>query len=84
MRRFQSVPASSEHRLFWGWIRFVLGLVQISFALHAVFIWAREGLVWRVAVAAMVASVAAIVSRLLYRGRPDPRIEVSLQDDEVT
>ena len=82
-RRIQSAPISDDHRLLWGWVRLVLGLTQMSFSVTAAYLLAVRGLQWRVGVAALVATVAAIVSRFLYAGRPDPRLTASLDKQGV-
>ena len=76
--RLRSLPASNEHRLLWGWIRLVLGLSQMGFALATVYALAFDGLHWRAGVAALIAAIAAATSRFLYAGRPDPRIEAAV------
>ena len=83
IRRLHSVPVSGNHRLLWGWARLVLGLTQMSFSLTAAYLWVWRGFQWRVGVAVLIASVAAVVSRVLYAGRPDPRLAAKL-DQEST
>jgi hypothetical protein len=82
-KRTLGVPDLRDHRLLWGWIRLVLGLTQMAFAVSAVYLLARDGFHWRMAVSACVAGVAAIASRLLYAGRPDPRLEASLKAENT-
>lgn len=76
------VPASRDHNLLWVWMRLLLGLTQMVFAVTAVYLMASDGFHWRAGVALSVAAVAAAVSRLLYAGLPDPRLEASL-DSEI-
>ena len=52
------------------------------FAVAAVYLMAFDGFHWRAGVALTVAAVAAAVSRLLYKGRPNPTLEASL-DREI-
>jgi len=75
------VPASSDHYWLWVWMRLLLGLTQMVFAVTAVYLMAFDGFHWRAGVALSVAAVAAAVSRLLYAGRADPRLEASLGDE---
>jgi hypothetical protein len=81
IRRLQSVPVSRNHRLLWGWARLLLGLTQMSFAITAAYLFAFRGLQWRVGVAALIATVAAVVSRVFYGGRADPRLAASLDKE---
>jgi hypothetical protein len=83
-RRLPSVPASSDHRWLWGWMRLALGLTQMCFAVVAAYLLAADGPHWRAVVAASVATVAAVASRYLFAGRPDPRLEASLNGETST
>jgi hypothetical protein len=83
IRRFQSVPASRNHRLLWGWARLLLGLIQMSFSITAAYLFAFRGVQWRVGVAALLATAAAVVSRVLYAGGPDPRLAASLDKENT-
>ena len=53
----------------------------MGFAVTAVYLLISNGFHWRAAVAGSVAGVAAGVSRYLYAGQPDPRLEAG-QDIE--
>jgi hypothetical protein len=68
----------------WGWIRLVLGLTQMAFAVTTAYLLAFYGFHWRTAVAGAVAGVAAGASRFLYAGRPDPRLEARLNAEHAT
>jgi len=63
-------------------MRLLLGLTQMVFSVTALCLMAFDGFHWRAGVALFVAAVAAAVSRSLYAGRPDPRLEASL-DSEI-
>lgn len=54
----------------------------MSFSLTAVYVFVYHGFDWRVGVAGLVATVAAVISRLLYAGRPDPRLEEALKQND--
>ena len=84
MRRFRSVPVSSVHRWLWGWMRLVIGLTQIGFALAATYLFVDGGLNWRSGIAVSMSTVATVASRYLFAGRPDPRLEASLKDQSLT
>jgi hypothetical protein len=74
---------ADDHRFSWGWVRLVLGLTQMSFSLTAACVLAFCGLGWRVYAAAAVATLAAVVSRVLYAGRPDPGLETSVRSESA-
>lgn len=78
MRRLPSVPASTDHRLLWGWVRLALGLTQMAFSATTAYLLIAEGFHWRAVVAALVATTATGASRYFFGGRPDPRLEASL------
>lgn len=62
----------TKHKLIWGWLRLVLGWVQISCALIAVVLLIAIGfqlLTWLFFGGAIV---AIITSRLLYHGQSGP------------
>jgi hypothetical protein len=67
----------------WGWIRLLLGLTQMAFAVTTAYLLAFYGFHWRTAVAGAVAGVAAGASRFLYAGRPDPRLEAHLNAEHI-
>jgi hypothetical protein len=77
VRHFPKVAASSDHRLLWGWLRLVLGLTQMAFTVAALLL-IGAGIYGRGIVAASLATAATIASRHLFAGRPDPRLEASL------
>lgn len=77
MKGFPGVPVSSDHRLLWGWIRLVLGLTQMAFTATACLL-IFHGFYGRAVVAIALATAATVISRYLFAGRPDPRLEDSL------
>ena len=77
----RSVPVSSDHRWLWGWMRLLIGLTQMGFALAAAYLLIESGLNWRSAIAASMCTVATVASRYLFAGRPDPRLEASLMGE---
>jgi hypothetical protein len=63
------------HKLLWGWLRLVLGLAQISLSSTGIVLLLMVGFhpaTWAVLVAG---TAATLTSRLLYAGRPDPRLK---------
>jgi hypothetical protein len=66
---------SSKRILYWGWLRMALGVVQMSCALSAAFAIFAVGLqpvTWALVIGAFAATA---LSRLLYRGQPDPNLK---------
>ncbi len=82
-RRFPSVPVSGEHRVVWGWLRLVLGLTQMAFAVTAAGLLISGGVHWPALVAISLTGIAAGASRYLYRGQTDPRLAASLDTEAV-
>jgi hypothetical protein len=78
-RRFSGVAVSGEHRLAWGWMRLVLGLMQMAFAVTAAYLIISGGFHWRALVAGSVAGVAAGASRYFFAGQPDLRLDGDLR-----
>lgn len=67
--------ASTRHKVVWGGLRFFLGLAQMWLAIAGVTLLVMVGLQTVTVVVVIAATVAAVISRLLYRGRPDPNLE---------
>lgn len=65
-------PISPGDRLLWGWIRFALALVQMTFAAAGIYLFLHDGLHWPVVAALAFASFATAISRYLYGGRSGP------------
>lgn len=65
----------ARHKLIWGWLRFFLAFAQISLVPMAVGAGLAVG-PWRITWMFIIgATVAAVISRLIYRGRKDPNLE---------
>lgn len=79
-QKLPSVPASDHHRLIWGWVRLVLGLTQIALTGTAIILLVHGGFTWRAVTALGIAFIATIASRILYKGRYDPRFQVFVKD----
>jgi hypothetical protein len=82
-RRFPSVPVSSEHRAVWGWLRLVLGLTQMAFAVTAAGLLISSGVHWPALVALSLTGIATGASRYLYRGQTDPRLAAAGLETEA-
>ncbi len=64
-----------RHRLVWGWLRLLLGWTQMALAaaaLVALFTVGFRPVTWALAAGA---TVATVISLLIYRGRPDPELK---------
>ena len=60
---------SARQKLVGGWLRILLGIVQMTLAGATVLLWLVDGskrLVWTLAGAALI---AVLISRLLYRSQ---------------
>lgn len=77
-------PPLSLKVVHWGWVRLVLGVLQISCSAYAVFLIFQIGLQPIAWVFIFAAFAATGVSRLLYRGRPGPALEDREGQDERT
>ena len=65
----------AHHKLIWGWLRLFLGWTQMSLAavgLGALLVLGNHPVTWAFGIGA---TLATIVSRMLYHGKPDPKIE---------
>jgi hypothetical protein len=69
------VSASTQHGLVWGGLRFFLGLAQMWLAIASLTLLFTIGLRAVTVVVVIAATGATVISRLLYRGRPDPNLE---------
>ena len=67
---------ATKHKLKWGWLRLFLALVQISLVPMAVGSLLTLGLHPLTWLFVLTATAAAIASRFLYRGQPDPQLKV--------
>jgi hypothetical protein len=66
---------ATGHKLLWGYLRLAPGLAQISLSTTGLVLLLTVGfhpVTWSVLAAG---TAATITSRLLYGGRPDPRLK---------
>lgn len=61
-----------KHYIVWGILRFALGVVQMTFAIAAILSLIFVGLTPTALGYSAVATIATLVSRVLYRGRREP------------
>ena len=72
--------ASTQHNVVWGGLRFFLGLTQMWLALAGLTLLVIVCLRPVTVALVIAATVATVVSRLLYRGRPDPELKGEKSD----
>ena len=65
---------STRHKIVWGWLRLFLGWLQMSSAVVGAVLLFTVGLHPLTWVCVLGATAATLTSRLLYHGRPDPRL----------
>lgn len=65
----------TRHKLIWGWLRFFLGMAQMFLTTAALIVLVFSGVHLVTWILVGAATTATIISRILYRGRPDPRLE---------
>jgi hypothetical protein len=65
----------TRHRLIWGWLRLVLGFAQMALVALSVGALLAVGLHWITYVFVGAATAAALLSRLLYQGKPELKFE---------
>jgi hypothetical protein len=68
------VNASAQHKLAWGGLRFFLGLAQLWLSIAGLTLLVVACLQVVTIVVVIEATVATIISRLLYHGKPDPNV----------
>ena len=71
----------TRHKLIWGWLRLILGWAQMSLAaagFGALLVVGNHPVTWGFVIGAMLAT---IISRLLYHGKPDPKLRGRDNDD---
>jgi hypothetical protein len=76
-------PFLSRKLLYWGWARLLIGAFQMACSAYAVFLIFQIGfqlITWALILGAFAATG---VSRLLYRGRPDPDLDEKPQEREL-
>lgn len=61
--------------LYWGWLRMVLGVLQMSSAAAAVYAVFKIGFEDVTVALVLLAFATTALSRWLYRGKPDPSLE---------
>jgi hypothetical protein len=66
---------ATRHKLIWGWLRLFLGFAQMSLVAAGVGALLTVGLHWITFVFVIAATAATLSSRLLYRGKADPKLE---------
>ncbi|QIE29297.1 hypothetical protein SBC2_73730 (plasmid) [Caballeronia sp. SBC2] len=64
-----ALTSREKHYLVWGILRLILGVMQMTFALAAMLHLIYFGLSRDTLIYAAVATIATLVSRLLFRGR---------------
>lgn len=74
------MKASTGHKLVWGALRFFLGLAQIWLALTALALLLIVGVKSGTIAFASAATVATLISRLVYRGRAAPKLQGDKSD----
>lgn len=58
--------------LIWGWLRWFLGIAQMSLSMAGALVLVAEGMRPLTWILCAGATAAAVISRLLYRGRRAP------------
>jgi hypothetical protein len=65
----------TRQNIIWGWLRMILGALQMTLAPLALFLVFSLGIYdERTWILIVLTTLVTGISRLLYRGRPDPRI----------
>jgi hypothetical protein len=69
-----TMTTKSERReqLIWGWVRLLIGVAQISLAGLTFGVLITIGVTPLTILLAALATVIAVISRLIYRGRKGP------------
>ncbi|MBW4626515.1 MAG: hypothetical protein KME49_13700 [Brasilonema octagenarum HA4186-MV1] len=65
----------TRHTLIWGYLRLFLGVMQTSLAAAAILMVVNVGVRPITVIVATSALTATVISRLIYKGKPDPMIE---------
>jgi hypothetical protein len=66
---------TTRHTLFWGVLRYTLGIAQMIFALSSLILLATIGMKSKTFVFIGTTTALTLVSRILYRGQRDPRLK---------
>jgi len=69
-----AIMTKSDRReqLIWGWVRLLIGIAQISLAGLTFGVLITVGVTPLTVGLAVMATVIAVISRLIYRGRKGP------------
>jgi len=70
-----SMNDEAHHKLVWGWLRLVLGFLQMGLVAAALGSLITAGLHWITWLFVVGATAATVTSRLIYHGRPDPTLK---------
>jgi hypothetical protein len=68
------VDVASGHKLVWGWLRLLLGLAQMCLATIGLILLITLGVHPLTLLFVAAATIATISSLLLYRKRPDHKL----------
>jgi hypothetical protein len=77
------VDGETRRKLVWGWLRLLLGWLQMSLVAASVGALLTVGLHPITYVFVALATAAALTSRLLYHGRIDPSLKETPTDDKA-
>jgi hypothetical protein len=66
------MKSDRREQLIWGWVRLLIGLAQISLAGLTFGVLITVGVTPLTVGLAVLATVIAVISRLIYRGRKGP------------
>ena len=69
-----ALSEATRNKLIWGWLRLFLGWLQMSLVAVSIGAMLAAGLQPVTYVLVVAATIATLTSRLLYRGRPAPRV----------
>jgi len=72
--RRHEMDSVTKHKLIWGWLRLMLAFLQISFVGASVGALLAVGLRPVTFLFLGLATTAAAISLLIYRGRSDPKL----------
>lgn len=67
-----TTKSDRREQLIWGWVRLLIGLAQISLAGLTFGVLITVGVTPLTVGLAVMATVIAVISRLIYRGRKGP------------
>ncbi len=72
--------ALSHRIVYWGWLRLAVGVIQMASSTYAIFLILQIGFQPATWAFILGAFAATAVSRLLYRGKPDPNTRTRIDD----